>query len=381
MSGWRLLRRGSVASLIAAACLAGHAHGDEAAAAARLPERVALLARAQGELERGDAPAALDDFERTAMMLHAADAELGLIRAAMQDGQYRRALAFCAHTAGEHTDDADGAALYAWLLRIGGQGELATRTLADARALAPGDAIATAVDEAFAKPSLQAQGLLLAPLHRMAPWPVMVDAQAPPPAAVRFAGTATLLADGATALVPLATVNPVQHGRVWVRNGLGQTTEATAHRGDRYLTERGLVLLTLRSPLSVGASRQPAGPPPFAGSPGYAVAFAAGAGPAWPQLAQGFLGSLVGQTDVRHLGFDAPAGSPVLDRRGALVGIAVAAPDGQATWVPLSALPIAPLAPPSAVAASSTQATGLVAPDEIYESGMRRALQVLVDAP
>ena len=381
MSGWRLLRRGSVASLVAAACLAGHAHGDEAAAAARLPQRVALLARAQSELERGDAGAALDDFERAAMMLHAADAELGLIRAAMQDGQYRRALAFCAHTAGEHTDDADGAALYAWLLRIGGQGELAARTLADAGALAPGDAVAEAVDAAFARPALQAQGLLLAPLHRMAPWPVMVDAQAPPPAAVRFAGTAALLADGGTALVPLATVDPTRHDHVWVRNGLGRTTEATVHRGDRHLTERGLVLLTLRSPLSVGASRQVAGPAPFAGSPGYAVAFSAGAGPAWPQLTQGFLGSLAGQTDVRRLGFDAPAGSPVLDRRGALVGVVVATPDGQATWVPLSALPLAPSASPSAAAASAGPATGLVAPDEIYESGMRRALQVLVDSP
>ena len=85
------------------------------------------------------------------MMLHAADAELGLIRAAMQDGQYRRALAFCAHTAGEHTDDADGGALYAWLLRIGGQ-ERARRAqvLADTRAHAPDDAVAAAVEAAFA---------------------------------------------------------------------------------------------------------------------------------------------------------------------------------------------------------------------------------------
>ena len=379
MSGWHLLRRGSVASLIAGACLAGHAHGDEAAAAERLPQRVALLARAQAELERGDASTALDDFERAAMMLHAADAELGLIRAAMQDGQYRRALAFCAHTAGEHTDDADGAALYAWLLRVGGQGELASRTLADARALAPRDPVAAAVDAAFAKPALQAQGLLLEPPHRMAPFPVMVDAQAPPPATARFAGTATLLADGVTALIPLASVDPKRHEHAWVRNGLGRTTEATVHRGDRYLTERGLVLLTLRSPLSLGASRQGPGPAPFAGSPGYAVAFSAGAEPAWPQLTQGFLGSLVGQTDVRRLGFDAPAGSPVLDRRGVLVGVVVATPDGQATWVPLSALPLPPFAAPSAAAAPAAPATGLAASDEIYESGMRRALQVLVD--
>jgi len=115
-----LARRGSVALLILGACGALHAHDGEAAAAARMPQRVALLARAQAELEHGDASAALDDFERAAMMLHAADAELGLIRAAMQDGQYRRALAFCAHTAGEHVDETDGGVLYAWLLRVGG---------------------------------------------------------------------------------------------------------------------------------------------------------------------------------------------------------------------------------------------------------------------
>ncbi len=376
-------RRGSAALLLAAAaCVCAHAHGDEAAKAAALPQRVALLARAQSELERGDAAAALDDFERAAMMLHAADAELGLIRAAMQDGQYRRALAFCAHTAGEHTDDTDGAALYAWLLRVGGQDALASRTLADARARAPGDALADAVDAAFARTPPVATGLLREPLHRMAPWPVMLDAQAPPPAEVRFAGTATLLADGHEAIVPLSTVDPTSRERVWVRNGLGQATEASVHPGDRRLTERGLVLLALRAPLPTGASRQSTGPAPFAGSPGYALAFAASTEPAWPQLAQGFLGGLVGGTDVRRLGFDAPAGAPVFDRRGALAGVVVGAPDGQSTWLPLAALASAPVAPQAgAEAASATRAPGLVAPDEIYEAGLRRTLQVLVAAP
>ena len=69
MSTLARARRASVALLILGACGTLHAHGDEAAAAARLPQRVALLARAQSELERGDATAALDDFERAAMML------------------------------------------------------------------------------------------------------------------------------------------------------------------------------------------------------------------------------------------------------------------------------------------------------------------------
>jgi hypothetical protein len=374
------LRRAGVAASIAVACALAQAHGDEAAAAARLPARVALLQRAQAELERGDATQALDDFERASMMLHAADAELGQIRAAMQDGQYRRALAFCAHTAGEHTDDADGAALYAWLLRIGGQGELAARTLADARAHAPDDPVAAAVASAFEAATPQAGGVLLAPLHRMAPWPVMLDAQAPPPADARFAGNAALLDGGALALVPISEVGLGDHARVWVRNGLGQTTQARVQLGDRWLTERGLALLKLCSPIQLGVSRESGGRAPFAGSPGYAMSFGDGREPAWPSLTQGFLGGLVGDTEVRRLGFEARAGAPVFDAKGALAGITVALVDGRAIWLPLaSALPSPPVAPAPVVAPASRPASlSLMAPDEVYEAGMRRVLQVLI---
>jgi hypothetical protein len=371
-------RRGSVALLILAACGPLRAHGDEAAAAARLPQRVALLARAQAELERGDANAALDDFERAAMMLHAADAELGLIRAAMQDGQYRRALAFCAHTAGEHVDETDGGALYAWLLRIGGQGELASRTLADVRAHAPADELADAVDRAFAAPSPIATGVLLQPLRRMAPWPVMLDAQAPPPLSVRFASNAVLVDDGATALVPFASHAAFAHARVWVRDGMGRTSAATVDASDATLASHGLARLILRSRMSVGASHAAAGRAPFAGSPGYAMQFGAGDGPAWPALTQGFLGSLVGDTDRRRLGFEAGSGAAVLDAKGALVGIVSSTANGEARWVPLPAVMPADAATSLATPAIARPGLALVAPDEIYEAGLRRVVQVLV---
>ncbi len=376
MSAAALLRRAGIAPLLLGACATVQSHGDEAAAAARLPQRVALLARAQGELERGDANAALDDFERAAMMLHASDAELGLVRSAMQDGQYRRALAFCAHTAGEHTDDADGGALYAWLLRIGGQGELATRELARTRAQAPDDPVAAAVEAAFAASPSVAAGVLLAPLHRMAPWPVVLDGQAPPPATARFAGNATLVDDGAAALLPLAAIALAPGARVWVRNGLGQTTPATPDRGDAALESRGLARLTLRTPLPVGASRVAAGRAPFAGSPGYAVQFAAGSAPAWPTLTQGFLGGPIGASDLRKLGFESTPGAPVLDAKGALIGVALAPASGPTTW-----LPLASSMPASAGVPVPPAGHALVAPDEIYEAGQRRALQVLVDEP
>jgi hypothetical protein len=353
-----------------------HAHDDEAAAAARIPQRVALLLRAQSELERGEPNPALDDFERAAMMLHASDAELGLIRSAMQDGQYRRALAFCAHTAGEHTDTPDGAALYAWLLRIGGQSVQSDKVLADLRVHTPRDPLVAAVESALASGAPVASGLLLAPATRMAPWPVARDGQAPPPSTARFAGNAVLAGDGTFALVPVASLAGFANARVWVRNGLGQATEAIIDRDDAPLASRGLARLRLRASLPVGASRESSHRAPFAGSPGYAVQFAAGNAPAWPLLAQGFLGSVVGDTDLRKLGFAADAGAPVLDAKGMLIGITLGTIGAQATWVPLSAVQAAPVA----AAAPAPQGMALVAPDEIYEAGLRRALQVLVGA-
>ena len=371
----------AAAALVLGACITVHAHEDEAAAAARIPQRVALLQRAQSELEGGDANAALDDFERAAMMLHAADAELGLIRAAMQDGQYRRALAFCAHTAGEHTDDADGAALYAWLLRIGGQGELAARTLADARALAPGDAVAAAVEVAFATTPPVATGLLREPSHRMAPWPVTANDQAPPPATARFASNAVLVDDGAAALLPLSALPSGAGARLWVRNGLGQATAASVEAADASLAAHGLARLRLQSRLSTGASKASDARAPFAGSPGYAMRFGSGNEPAWPTLAQGFLGSFVGDADVRRLGFDAAPGAAVLDAKGVLVGIASGTVDGQVAWVPLAAIGRAAAPPAQDATSPARPGLALVAPDEIYEAGLRRVLQVLVDAP
>ncbi len=373
MSVRSLLRRASVAASLAGVCLL--AHGDEAAAAARLPQRIALLQRAQSELERGDATQALDDFERAAMMLHAADAELGLIRAAMQDGQYRRALAFCAHTAGEHTDDADGGALYAWLLRIGGQGEQAARVLADTRAHAPDDAVAAAVEAAFAATPPVASGILLQPLHRMAPW-----ALAPaPPQAAHFVSNGVLVDEGRAAIVPLSALGRVTPARIWVRNGLGQAAEADVDPDDTALASHGLARLRLRAALPLGASGQAAGRAPFAGSPGFAMQFGDTDAPAWPLLAQGFLGTLVGDTDVRRLGFEAAPGAAVLDVHGALIGITLASASGPATWLPL------PSAAPSSAAAATTPAPhaglALTAPDEIYEAGLRRTLQVLAEAP
>src|SRR5262245_50357527 len=105
----------------AAALLAAAVHAEPAA-----PARAEMLARGEEALQRGEVDLAGDLFTQAGFIKHAADAEIGLVRAYMQAGEYRRALNFAAHTAGAHPDPA-GKAIYAQLLDAGGQDAIAAR--------------------------------------------------------------------------------------------------------------------------------------------------------------------------------------------------------------------------------------------------------------
>ena len=63
-----------------------------------MAERAAVLRSAEAALARGEPTQAVNAFDRAALMLHSADAEMSLVRAYLQAGEYRRALAFCAPT-------------------------------------------------------------------------------------------------------------------------------------------------------------------------------------------------------------------------------------------------------------------------------------------
>ena len=78
---------------------------------AQMAERSALLARGEALLADGDTAAATLQLDRAAMMLHAPDTEMALVRAYLQAGDYRRALTFCAHTAGAHRETVASSAL------------------------------------------------------------------------------------------------------------------------------------------------------------------------------------------------------------------------------------------------------------------------------
>lgn len=353
-----------LAAAVAVACLlAAQAQAQERsaaavidpriAAAAAAPERLALLQEAEDALARGRSLAAIGALDRAALMLHAADTEMGLVRAYLQLGDYRRALAFAAHTAGAHRDSPAAAGLYGWLLAVGGQPAFAQRVLEEAQQRAPEDAL---LRELRSRLHTRPAAAFVAPPAWMA------DGQPAPGASAQVVGSGVLL-DERRAVVPLSTIGNA--ASLWVRNGLGQTTAA---RVERRIEALGVAVLSLEAPLD-DPRPQLAPRDPFAGSAGFVIAYSpsADAAPAWPWLYQGFFGAAHRQT----LGIEVPAGTsgaPVLDAAGRWSGMVV-----EGRWLPVSSLRELVKLDPATEGAR-------IAPDEAYERALRMAVQ-LIGAP
>jgi hypothetical protein len=339
--------------------------------AARLQERSALLALGEAALARSDADAAQQAFERAALIQHAADTEMGLVRTSMQQGQYRRALAFGAHTAGAHLDVVGGSALYAWLLHLGGQAAVAQRLLTDATARAPTQPLLVAVQKQLLADAPLASGLLLQTPVRMAPYGPLAGL----PKGARVVGTGLLAGGGLMALLPKGTLG--KSTKVWVRNGLGQM--ALAHI-DRKFSDLGIVALRLRTALPLVEPLQLAPGDAFPGSVAYVVEYAPShdATPQWPALHTGFLGSPLASHAARPLGITlspGPRGGPVFDDGGRLVGMAVRQ-SGATDQLVLASRLLERIgaALGSATTAAQRQRTSV---DQVYESALRSTLQII----
>lgn len=345
-------------------------------------EAEALVTTAEQALASGRTADALAGFEQAAATRHDAEIEMGLVRTLMQTGSYREALAFCAHTAGGHPDTPAAAALYAWLLRAGGQDAFAGRLLSKTLAIAPDDPVAQATFRAFEAGGLAASGVLLELPHRMAPQMQMQGGQAIPSPGTRSVSSGVLVDGGQRALVPLAAVDGAR--KLWVRNGLGHTTEAVVDSGSDRLHALGLSVLRLVAPLDQGTTLL-APTDPFAGSPGSVVEYplTSDAIPAWPTLHEGFLGAFTGRDGWRRLGIDVPPGrrgGPVFDAAGRLAGISLQGTSEVATMLPVSMFRDDVWMPSEGIAPTRptpTQASGRMQADETYEHALKLALQVL----
>jgi hypothetical protein len=363
---------------LAATCAVAQARSDASALpampgawTARTPvadpaARAARMQQGEAALAAGDAAAAREAFERAAQMQHAADIEIGIVRTQMLEGEYRQALAFAAHTAGAHRDVAAGAALYGWLLHLGGQNAVARRLLGAARQTHPVDADLAGV-WALTNPASDDGGATALPSFAPRSFGATV------PEAARAGGSALLLADGERAIAPLEIVDTAS--LIWLRNGLGRTVVAQV---DRRSPDDGLALLRLVSPLDRGTSRWSAREA-FPGSPAFLAAAGDGlsAHAAWPRLQLGFLGTPRADGS-RQLGIPLPGnavGAPVVDQLGGVVGMALG---GDRNGQPrLAGMPsLRKLAGGDGVEPAVRGAA--IPVDEIYEAALRNTLQVLV---
>ncbi len=341
--------------------------------------RAALVVAAEAALARGDAVDAFEGFEQAGTMQHAADSEMGLVRAAMQLGHYRRALAFCAHVAGEHLDAPGAAILYAWLLRVGGRRELADRALREALARAPDDGTVIAAIAALASPLPVAPLALLRPPHRVAPFSAgVIGEQAPLPEA-RILSSGILLPGGRHALVP----GRIRPSRLWVRDGLGATREAILDDDG----DAGSVATRWRLTTPIDGADDIDVRRPVPGTPAFGVEYAetSTAIPAWPWMRAGFLGAATDDGTAFRLGTDmaaAHAGGPVLDRAGGLVGMALRGADGRVTMRAVARC-ARPADGEDLECGARSRAKGPTVElsfDQLYERALRVAIQVIAVA-
>jgi hypothetical protein len=291
-----------------------------ALAGAAEPSRDDLLAAGEKALAQGDAPHAALLFQRAGFIKHAADAEIGLTRAYMQGGEYRRALAFAAHTAGSHADSGTGKALYAQLLDLGGQTAIAAR---------------------------------MQPIAAFSP---SSPASASLPAGARAVSSGVLLDGGRTALSRASSLSEP----LWVRNALGALVAA---RVLRRIDNLDVALLELERPID-GAALAAAPRDAFPGSPAFALEYPASedAAPLWPLLRTGFVGR-------KGLGIGlppGPRGGPVLDESGRLVGVALAD----------RLVPVSLLRKELGAVLAETESRRITI-DEIYERALAATLQVI----
>lgn len=280
----------------------------------------AILQAAERALAGGEPERAEQLFEQAAHSgANEAEAELGMVRAQLSAGEYRKALAFATLVAGEHRESADATAMLAWLEFLGGQ-QARARTRIDGMAAQAGYVgLARIVRDRLHALAEHPQAATLGTAAGLDPVPRATGARE----TLRASGTGIITGEGAHVIT--ARRAQTAGGTFVVRNALGEVWEAVLDAG-RSTSE--VVLLALRA----NGGRPPPSVPPgraVPGSPCFVVLFprADGNEPRWPILYAGLLGRLEARSVVSLLSpLASVADGVAFDAAGRLIGFVGAVP-------------------------------------------------------
>jgi tetratricopeptide (TPR) repeat protein len=285
-----------------------------------------LIDAASGALAAGDTTHAAELFEQAARIDDARpDAEIGMVRAYLQAGEYRKALAFATLVAGEHRGSNQAEAFLAWIEFIGGQKQFALKRLDAALAQSPDDPDLLEV-RARIRAIAGAETYISSPTTRLALDPVVPPHMDMPDVnAMQARASGVVVANGSRVLTGAAAVASAR-GDLWVRNALGQMRPAVIEQADG---PTGVAVLRLKEPFQPSASIdawQTARV--FSGAPCYVVAFPALGlnDPAWPVLSAGLLGRIGALPGTMELTMKLPVGArggAAFDSSGRLIGLVV----------------------------------------------------------
>ena len=259
----------------------------------------ASLEAANKALESGDAVSAVTIYEALTQQGESLEAELGLVKAALQAGEFRKAMSWATLVAGEHKDSAEAVRLLAYMQDRIGRSEHATTLL---------------------KESAATSGSL-------SPAPPRVHFEPFPAEGRHILSTGNgLIVDNGTRVLTYSGVIPEAAGALYVRNGLGKVRRAEREPG----ATRDIVKLRLAesfAPATAFPREQ------FIAPEGTRFCFALGYGPLtdprsiYPAVAPGIVfradagvANLMQVTSAIGAG---NAGSPIFDARGRFMGVAV----------------------------------------------------------
>lgn len=186
---------------------------------------------AQRALAAGDAAKAVTIYESLTRQGESLDAEIGLVRASLQAGEFRKAVSWATLTAGEHTDSSEAVALLAYLHDRAGYTEMALNTLKQLHADRPNDPIAAAALATI----LIDRGSTVTAADEAASrkWPRPAFEEIPVSKHRVLAAGNGIVVDGGQHVLTYSAVLPSAAATIYVRNGLGKVRRAVRETGDQ----------------------------------------------------------------------------------------------------------------------------------------------------